>query len=330
MLLKLVRVLFVLACMVLGVEIAFLAESSRLGGALFGGALGVLVIGLEFGVARRYASSVPTLILGLAIGFVAAQLAAPAAHNIPWVRSLTPDAQSLVDVFLILLFSYLAVTVIVQTKDEFKFSIPYVQFRREGRGRRPLLLDTSALIDARILEIAMSGMLDAPVILPRPVLLELQTVADSSDSLKRARGRRGLDGIQRLQANPGLEVRLDETPRQGTEDVDQHLVRLAKRMDARLVTTDANLEKVARVEGAEVLNVAALANLLRPAVLGGEVFEVRLVRPGDEAGQGVGFLEDGTMVVVEGARAKVGQNVQAEATNVLQTSAGRLVFAKLA
>ncbi len=330
MLLKLVRVLFLLACMSLGVLLASVAGENRLGGGLLGAALGVIVLGLEFGVTRRYASEVPTLILALTLGFLAAQLLAPAVHHIPWVRELKPEAQPLVDVFLILLFGYLSVAVIVQTKDEFKFSIPYVQFRREGRGRRPLLLDTSALIDARILEIAMSGMLDAPVILPRPVLLELQAVADSSDALKRTRGRRGLDGIQRLQANPHLEIRLDETPRQGGEDVDQHLVRLAKRLDARLVTTDLNLEKVARVEGADVLNVAALANLLRPAVLGGEVFEVHLARPGEEAGQGVGFLEDGTMVVVEGGRGRVGQSVRVEATNVLQTSAGRLVFAKLA
>ncbi len=330
MLLNLARVLFILACMALGVLLASVAQDSRLAGALLGGALGIVVIGLEFGVARRYASQVPTLILGLALGFVAAQLASPAAHNIPWVRSQSADAQALVDVFLILLFSYLAVAVIVQTKDEFKFSIPYVQFRREGRGRRALLLDTSALIDGRILEIVSSGMLDAPLLLARPVLLELQTVADSTDRLKRTRGRRGLDVLQRLQANPRLEVRLDEAMRQGGEDVDQHLVRLAKRLDARLVTTDLNLEKVAQVEGVDVLNVASLANLLRPAVLAGEVFELRLVRPGDEPGQGVGFLEDGTMVVVEGARERVGQTVHATATNTLQTSAGRLVFAKLA
>ncbi len=327
MLLSLFRIFFMLVAGLLGAVIASASSAPPLQGALLGAAVAVLVIALEIGVARRYASYVPTLILGLALGFVAAQLAEPLFLHLPWIKDLEKDAQGLVSFFLIFIFSYLAVAVIAQTKDEFKFSIPYVQFRREGRGRRPLVVDTSALIDGRFLEIAQT--LDAPIVLPRAVLLELQSVADSADRVRRNLGRRGLEGLQRLQANPRLEVRLDETPRQG-EPVDQHLVRLAKRMDGRLVTTDFNLQKVAEVEGVDVLNVHTLAGALKPPLLAGEPFELALVRAGEEPGQAVGFLEDGTMVVVEGARERLGQTVSAVVTNTLQTSAGRLVFAKLA
>lgn len=329
MLLSLVRVLFALVCASLGGVIAHAAESSVPAGILAGLALALLIIGLELGVTRRYASHIPTVLLGLGLGFVAAQLLQSVILRIPWMRDLDLDrrAPDLVNFFLFMLCSYLAIAVIVQTKNEFKFSIPYVQFHREGRGGRPLVVDTSALIDGRFIDIAAGQMMEAPIVIARPVLQELQGIADSEDKLKRNRGRRGLDGLQRLQSSPHVEIRIDETPREG-ETVDQHLLKLAKRLDGRLVTTDFNLHKVAEVEQVSVVNVNALAALLRPALLAGEPFEIRLQRPGESAGQAVGFLEDGTMVVVEGARDRVGQTIQAVATNTLQTSAGRLVFAR--
>ena len=329
MLLNLVRVLFLLLSTLLGGVVGHYAEASFLMGGAIGMALGFVVLGLEIGVARNYPSYVPTVVLGLAVGFISAQLLEPVILRLPWVTELDLDrrAPGLVSFFLIFLFSYLATAVILQTKDEFKFSIPYVQFRREGRGSRPMIVDTSALIDGRFQVVAESRMLDAPIVIARPVLVELQAIADSADPLKRNRGRRGLEGLQRLQANPHLDIRLDESPRVG-ETVDLHLVGLAKRLDGRLVTTDFNLHKVAQVEGVDVVNLNALATLLKPTILAGEPFEIRLIRPGEEPGQGVGYLEDGTMVVVEGGRPKVGQTISAVATNTLQTQAGRLVFAK--
>ena len=327
MLLRLVRILFILMTGGLGGLIARTSGAQPLDGILIGTALGLVAVGLELGVARRYASIIPTLVLGVGIGFVAAQLSEPVVLRLPWFRELDPNAAGLVSFLLILVFSYLAVALIAQTKDEFKFSIPYVQFRREGRGSRPLVVDTSAFIDGRFIALAESQMMDAPIVVPRSVILELQAVADAAEKIRRARGRRGLEGLQRLQAHPHLEIRLDETP-QGGDAVDLHLVKLAKRLDARLVTTDFNLQKVAQVEGVDVVNLNALASLMRPALLAGEQIALALIRPGDEAGQAVGFLEDGTMVVVEGARDRIGQTVSVTVTNTLQTSAGRLVFAK--
>lgn len=225
---------------------------------------------------------------------------------------------------------FLAISFVLQTKDDFRFIIPYVEFRRQTRGLRPLVLDTSALIDGRIADVAGTGVLDTQLLVPRFVLHELQTIADSGERLKRNRGRRGLDVLARLQEKDGLEVVLYESaPMTGDGGVDQQLVRLTKELDGRLLTTDYNLNKVAQLAGVEVINLNDLASALRPSVLPGERLTVKLVRPGEESGQGVGFLEDGTMVVVENGRPRVGEDVEFTITNTRQTSAGRMVFGRI-
>jgi len=225
---------------------------------------------------------------------------------------------------------YLAISFILQTKDDFRFVIPYVEFSKQTKGARQMLLDTSVLIDGRINDIASTGILESQLVVPRFVLKELQQVADSADKLKRARGRRGLDVLQRLQANERVEVILyDHMPNDSSGDVDQLLVALAQEINARVLTNDFNLNKVAQLRGVDVININDLANALKPMVLPGERMTVRLIKPGEESGQGVGYLEDGTMVVVEQGRSHVGQEVQFTVTSVLQTSAGRMIFGRL-
>jgi uncharacterized protein YacL len=227
---------------------------------------------------------------------------------------------------------YIAISTLLQTKDEFRFIIPYVEFSKQVKGSKPLVLDTSVIIDGRIADICDTRFIDAKMIVPRFVLQELQSVADSSDKLKRNRGRRGLDMLKRMQNNPKVELQMHEANLPVLRDVqkvDERLVVLAKALDARVVTNDYNLNKIAQLQGVEVINLNELANALKSVALPGELMIVRLVKPGDQYGQGVGYLEDGTMVVVEQGRTAIGQEVSITVTSVLQTPAGRMIFGRL-
>lgn len=194
---------------------------------------------------------------------------------------------------------------------------------------RSALVDTSALIDGRIADVAEAGFLDGPLIVPGFVLRELQRIADAQDPLRRNRGRRGFDVLARLRAASGITVTVDETDVPAAREVDDKLVERARALGARVLTTDYNLNRVADLHGIRVLNVNDLANALRPVVLPGEPMQVQLVREGKEAAQGVAFLDDGTMVVVEQGKRFIGQSIDVIVTSVLQTSAGRMVFARL-
>ena len=227
---------------------------------------------------------------------------------------------------------FICVTFVLQTKDDFRFVIPYVEFSKETKGARPLLLDTSVIIDGRIADIADTAILESTVVVPRFVLAELQSIADSDDKLKRNRGRRGLDILNRLQGSDKLDIQLLDAHAPGVEagwDVDAKLVALAQRLNGRVVTNDYNLNKVAQLRGVVVININDLANALKPIVLPGETMRVKIIKPGEEPGQGVGYLEDGTMVVAEQGRPHMGEDVTITVTSILQTSAGRMIFGRV-
>jgi len=227
---------------------------------------------------------------------------------------------------------YLSISFILQTKDDFRFIIPFVEFAKETKGARPMLVDTSVLIDGRIADVADTGIIESKMIVPKFVLVELQTVADSADKLKRNRGRRGLEVLGKLQNSKRCEVVLYDSSvhEDDTEtDVDQKLMNLAQSMNARVLTNDFNLNKVAQLRGVTVINLNDLTTALKPVVLPGEKMKVRLIKPGEETGQGVGYLEDGTMVVVEQGRQFVNEDVEFTVTSVLQTSAGKMIFGRL-
>lgn len=226
---------------------------------------------------------------------------------------------------------YLIISIVMRTKDDVRFVVPYVEFAKQTKGTRPMVLDTSAIIDGRIADLYQSKLFDAPIIVPRFVLNELQLISDSADKLKRNRGRRGLDILNRMQTTSSIDLKIDDTVIPEVEEsqgVDQKLVMFAKHCNGRLATTDYNLTKVAHVREVDVMNINDLANLLKAIALPGEVMEVRLIKPGEEADQGIGYLDDGTMIVVEGGRSKIGRDVVISITSSLQTSAGKMIFGK--
>jgi uncharacterized protein YacL len=234
--------------------------------------------------------------------------------------------------FIIVASCYITVSTLLQTKDEFRFIIPYVEFSKQVKGVRPLVLDTSVIIDGRIADICDTGIIDTKLIVPRFVLQELQGIADSSDKIKRNRGRRGLDVLKRMQTNAKVELQMHEGNLPELRDVhkvDERLVVLAKALSARVVTNDFNLNKICQLQGVEVINLNELANALKLVALPGESLIVRIVKQGDQIGQGVGYLDDGTMVVVEQGRSVIGHEVSITVTSVLQTNAGRMIFGRI-
>lgn len=229
-----------------------------------------------------------------------------------------------------IIFGIFGVILSLRKKNESLFDIFKDPKSSSGKfnSKTPKLLDTSTIIDGRILDICSTGFLEEDIIIPSYVLEELRHIADSSDSLRRARGRRGLDIINLLQKDSSTTVKIEEHNFPEVQEVDEKLIKTAQKLKCKLITTDYNLSKVAQLKGVKVLNVNDLANSLRPIALPGEEINVQVVKDGKESGQGVAFLEDGTMIVIEGGKKYLGETILVMVTSVLQTSAGRMVFAK--
>jgi uncharacterized protein YacL len=227
-------------------------------------------------------------------------------------------------------FGYLGMMLAMRSnRDEFSLIIPYVRFARETTQHEPLVVDTSVIIDGRIADLCATGFLSRSLIVPRNVLEELQTLADSRDPIKRERGRRGLDILNELQRSREIDLTVHETTDDADLETDARLVRTAKVLQARLLTNDAALTQIARLQQVPVLNLADLARALRPIVVAGDELELHLVKEGRDAHQAVGYLPDGTMIVVNHARPRLGTTATIVVSSALQTAAGRLIFADL-
>jgi uncharacterized protein YacL len=225
---------------------------------------------------------------------------------------------------------YSCISLLWQTKDDFRFVIPYVEFSKDVKGLKPYILDTSVVIDGRIADIIDTGILDNQLIMPRFVLAELQGIADSSDKMRRSRGRRGLDVLDRLRNNPAIDFKVydRELPEMQGQPVDMKLLILARHLEGKVVTGDFNLNKVAKLQNVPVINLNEIANSLKPVFLPGEKIKLKGVKAGEGPGQGVGYLDDGTMIVIEDGRPHIGKEIEITVTSMLQTSAGRMVFGK--
>ena len=227
-----------------------------------------------------------------------------------------------------LVMVYICISLVLQTKDDFRFVIPYVEFSKQIRGNRPTLVDSSVIIDGRIIDIIETRIMQGTLVVPRFILNELQMIADSTDKLKRARGRRGLDVLKQIQDSKIIDVHIDDTEVEEST-VDQKLIALAQQLQSRVMTNDYNLNKIAQLRGVDVININDLSQALRPVVLPGERMNVKIVKPGEGQSQGVGYLDDGTMVVVEQGKYHVGKQCDIIVTSMLQTSAGRMIFGKI-
>jgi uncharacterized protein YacL len=299
-------------------------------------AVGLLVLVSDVLVRNKQITTVSAVYFGLLLGLLLGLIFSNAIEWLlpgDWVdQAKNPERFGLIRLMITVICCYISISTLLQTKDEFRFIIPYVEFSKQVKGGRPLVLDTSVIIDGRIADICDTRFIDAKLIVPRFVLQELQAIADSSDKLKRNRGRRGLDMLKRMQTNAKIELQMHEAILPEMRDVtkvDERLVVLAKALGARVVTNDFNLNKIAQLQGVEVINLNELANALKSVALPGEALLVRLVKPGDQINQGVGYLEDGTMVVVEQGKHAIGQEVSITVTSVLQTPAGRMIFGRI-
>jgi uncharacterized protein YacL len=214
-------------------------------------------------------------------------------------------------------------------KEDFSLIIPYVRFSPQNKPDNLLLLDTSVIIDGRIADLIEAKFLEGLIVVPRFVLKELQQVADSADAIKRARGRRGLEMLNRIQRNTSMEVRIHDGDFPEEKEVDAKLVRLARNLNARLYTNDYNLAKVAELQQVSCLNLHEVAKCLKVILLPGEMLQLKIVREGKDKGQGIGYLPDGTMVVVTNGQASIGQQVEVQVQSLLQTGAGVIVFAEV-
>lgn len=273
-------------------------------------------------------------VVGLILGLVIAYFITPVLGHIPAVGAL-------VQFFASILLAYLGFSIFFSRREEIFTLIPSLlrgsraerttKGTQTGNGLRPgeaKLLDTSVIIDGRIADIVETGFLDGTLVLPSFMLEELQHIADSSDVLKRNRGRRGLDILNRIQKELKIKVQVMEIDFEEISEVDSKLVKLAKQLNGKVVTNDYNLNKVCELQGVAVLNINDLANAVKPVVLPGEEISVQVIKDGKEHNQGIGYLDDGTMIVIEGGRDFIGTRLDVLVTSVLQTSAGRMIFAK--
>src|SRR5271169_3678607 len=324
-----IRVLFLGLCTAAGYAVSQVRSefvSSPVLGMVIGFGFGWVLIALDQmvkGLSLRAFSATST---GLFLGWLVAWL----IDSSGLFENADPKTRWLIRLGLFLGFSYIGIVLAMRSnKEDFSLIIPYVRFSPQNKPDNLLLLDTSAIIDGRIADLIEANFVEGLIVVPKFVLKELQQIADSNDAIKRARGRRGLEILNRIQRNSRNEVKIHDGDFPEETEVDAKLVRLARNLGAKLYTNDYNLGKIAELQSVNYVNLHDLAKSLRVILLPGETFSLRIVREGKDKGQGIGYLPDGTMVVVNNAQNVIGQQVEVQVQSQLQTGAGIIVFADL-
>jgi uncharacterized protein YacL len=325
-----IRIFFLLLCTLAG----YAVSQSRpeiihggLFGLLTGFGLGGLLIGIDHMLKGFSLRAFSAATFGLFLGTVAAELI---DRNELFIFGADKETRWIIRLGLFLAFGYLGMVLAMRSnKEDFSLIIPYVRFKSQNQTENLIILDTSVIIDGRIADLIETHFVEGVIVIPRFVLHELQLVADSTDPGRRARGRRGLEMLNRIQRNPRHEVKIHEADFPEERDVDSKLLRLTRALGAKLYTNDYNLSKVAELQTVPYVNLNELAVSLKPSIIPGEVLHLRVVREGKDKGQGVAYLNDGTMVVINQAQHYIGQQVHAQVTSLLQTGAGVIIFAEL-
>jgi uncharacterized protein YacL len=324
-----IRILFLSLCMMAGYAVSELEPElvpSTLGGVIIGFGFGGLMIALDEMVKGFSLRAFSATTFGLILGTIVARL----VDSSGLFNSAEVDTRWLIRLCLFLGFGYIGIILAMRSnKEDFALIIPFVRFSRQNKPDNLLLLDTSVVIDGRIADLIESNFLEGVVVVPRFVLHEMQTIADSADPIKRARGRRGLEMLNRIQRNKQIEVKIHEADFPEETGVDAKLVRLARNLNAKLFTNDHNLAQIAGLQSVTCINLHEMARSLKATVLPGELMNLRIVREGKDKGQGVGYLADGTMVVVNNGQGLVGQQVEVQVQSVIQTGAGIMIFAEV-
>jgi len=323
-----IRLLFIIVGGIVGWHTAFSIgfPDKVLIGSILGILAAIIVIIIEYLSRNASLRGLSSVVFGLVLGLLLAWFIRNLLAVIPTLSQQTKDIAGLI---MTAILCYFGVILAMRGKDEFNIIIPYVRLSRQDQQETIIILDTSVIIDGRIADIAQTKFIEGKFIIPHFVLRELQYIADSSDSLKRARGRRGLDILDKLKRMPGIQMKIHQQDFPEIKEVDAKLVKLAKVIDAKIITNDYNLNKVAGIQGVSVLNINELANSLKPVFLPGERLEVKIVKEGSEQNQGIAYLDDGTMIVVDNVRHLIGKRLDVAVTSVLQTTAGKMIFAKL-
>ncbi len=324
-----VRIFFAFLSVVAGYYIGSFFSDAGAGYPLIGGVAGLVCAGLlilgEMFIRKVSTRNLSAGLAGLVFGIFMSWVLMTVIKLIPMKAEIFLSIQ----IVLTLIFCYLGMVISLRGKDEFSLIIPYVKFERHDQTEELIILDTSVIIDGRIADICQTKFVSGQLVIPRFVLKELQQIADSQDTLKRNRGRRGLDILNKMQKHPNMNIKIADEDFPEIHDVDAKLIKMATVLGGKIVTNDYNLNKIAELQGVIVLNINDLAGALRPVVLPGEVMQIRITKEGKEYNQGIAYLDDGTMVVVDNARYLIGQSLKAVVTSVLQTSAGRMIFAKV-
>lgn len=319
-----IRLIFTVVCVAAGYHFRPFSLSHLLGSAT---GLGFAIAVILFEIRLRRASL--RRLIGAVIGSILGILGAYLTTLVLAHTTMPESTRSFVSLAVFLIMAYIGLIVGANKGDMLNLQALGGLFGTERSTRQVYkVLDTSVIIDGRIADIAEAHFIDGMVVIPQFVLRELQMVADSADPLRRQRGRRGLEVLQRLQKMPSLDVQIAEDDFQNIAEVDLKLIELAKRYDAKIITNDFNLNKVATLQGIEILNVNQLANALKPVVLPGEIMRVFILREGKEYNQGIAYLDDGTMVVVDGARKMINKTIDISVTSVHQTTAGKMIFGR--
>lgn len=323
MTLSFIRSLFIVIGGLVGYYIGIIVNEPLQGTAM--GCISALILILVENRLRRVSvRGLSSMVFGLLLGIFMAKLISDVMSLLP----LDVFYQSVSRVILTIIFSYLGAIMALRGKDEFNIIIPYVRFRQQDVKEGVILLDTSVIIDGRISDIYKTNFIAGRLVVPRFVLRELQKLSDSADDIKRQRGRRGLELLRLMQSDSKIDIHIHEDDLYGN-DVDTNLVRLAKIMDAKICTTDFNLSRIASLQSVEVLNINDLVHSVKAAVFSGDILGIKLIKEGKESDQALGYLDDGTMVVVSDGRKLIGQNVSVAITSVLQTQAGKMIFARM-
>lgn len=331
--LHIIRAVFFASSVGLGLYIAEHLEGSEnlntLNFMLAGAAISLSIILVEIYFSKSDIVTISSIVFGLLSGFIMSYLFIGVIHLIVDDLKTNPQFLSFLKLILTLIFCYFGITVLLQTQKDFRFIIPYVEFRRTISGFHPLILDTSAIIDGRFIKLCEKTVFDNQILLPEFVIHELQKLADSPDKTKREQGRRGLDMLQKLKAIPTIHLEFFYEDFPQLQDVDKKLIQLAQQTQGKIVTNDYNLQKVSNLNNIQVININEIAKCLRPEIFPGDKLRLNLIRPGEEKRQALGYLPDGTLVVVDNAADEIGKEVDVVVRNIHQTQAGKMIFAFL-